>query len=210
VQAIQAAVDEFPIERMNDAGVPTGWNLYPSLIKAGYSQAEAFDLMTQATLDSIRANPRMAREVLAVKLLDGLTPVPTQMKTFHLPGEEPPDEKLKSIFFDSETLRIPSIIQLQRSIYQILQFFYAHIYPLLVWGGLAAVYFSLLRKPSLTWWTLAIIALTRIFIPDILGKADWRYTLGGMVLVQVITVLWLVLLIRGFNETVLDRKSEIA
>jgi hypothetical protein len=205
VQAIQAAVDEYPIERMNAAGVPTGWNLYPSLIKAGYSQAEAFDLMTQATWDSIQANPRMAREVLAVKLLDGLTPVPTQMKTFHLPGEDPPDEKLKSVFFDSETLRIPSIIQLQRSIYQILQFFYAHIYPLLVWVGLAAVYFSLLRKPSLTWWTLAAITLTRIFIPDILGKADWRYTLGGMVLVQVITVLWLVLLIRGFNETVLDK-----
>jgi hypothetical protein len=210
VQAIQAAVDEFPIERMNDAGVPTGWNLYPSLIKAGYSQAEAFNLMTQATWDSIRANPRMAREVLAVKLLDGLTPVPTQMKTFHLPGEEPPDERLKSVFFESETLRIPVIIQLQRSIYQILQFFYAHIYPMLVWVGLAAVYFSLLRKPSLTWWTLAIIALTRIFIPDILGKADWRYTLGGMVMVQVTTVLWLISLLRGIDEINSELKSKSA
>ncbi len=200
VRAIQAAVDEYPIERMNAAGVPTGWNLYPSLIKAGYSQADAFVLMTQATWDSIRANPRMAREVLTVKLLDGLTPVPTQMKTFHLPGEDPPDEKLKSVFFDSETLRIPSIIQLQQSIYQILQFFYAHIYPLLVWVGLAAVYFSLLRKPSLTWWTLAAIALTRIFIPDILGKADWRYTLGGMVLVQAVTVQWLRAVIAGIRS----------
>jgi hypothetical protein len=191
VQAIQTAIDEYPIERINQAGVPTGWNLYPSLIKAGFSQAEAFDLMTQATWDSIQANPRMAREVLTVKLLDGLTPVPTQMKTFHLPGEEPPDETLKSVFFDSETLRIPFIIQLQRSFYQIPQFFYAHIYPLLVWAGLAAVYFSLLKKPELIWWSVATIALSRIFIPDIMGKADWRYTLAGMVLVQVVTIQWL-------------------
>lgn len=200
VQAIQSAVDEFPIERMNEAGVPTGWNLYPSLIKAGYSQSEAFDLMTQATWDSIRANPRMAREVLTIKLLDGLTPVPTQMKTFHLPSEEPPDERLKSVFFDSETLRIPFIIHLQRSIYQILQFFYAQIYPLLVWIGLAAVYFSLLRKPELIWWSVAVIALSRIFIPDIMGKADWRYTLGGMVLVQSITVLWFASLFQGIGK----------
>ena len=202
VQAIQAAIDDFPIERMNEAGVPTGWNLYPSLIKAGYNQAETFELMTQATWDSIRANPRMAREVLVVKLLDGLTPVPTQMKTFHLPGEEPPDEGLKSVFFDSEALRIPFIIHLQRSIYQILQFFYAHLYPLLVWVGLAAVYFSLPRKPDLIWWSMAAIALSRIFIPDIMGKADWRYTLGGMVLLQAITVLWLCALVAGLYEMI--------
>lgn len=188
VQAIQSAVDEFPIERMNAAGVPTGWNLYPSLINAGYSQSEAFDLMTQATWDSIRANPRMAREVLAVKLLDGLTPVPTQMKTFYLPGEEPPNESLKSVFFDSETLRLPFMIHLQRGLYQALLFFYANIYSLLVWAGLIAVYFSLMRKPELVWWSVAAIALSRIFIPDIMGKADWRYTLGGMVLVQAVTV----------------------
>ena len=199
VQAIQAAVEEYPIQRMNDAGVPTGWNLYPSLIKAGYAPSQAFDLMTQAAWDSICANPRMAREVLAVKLKDGLMPVPTQMKTFPLPGEPALAEALKAQFFDSETLRLPGVIRLQRSIYTFLEFFYAHGYPLLVWLGLLAVYFSLLRKPLIIWWSLAAIALTRIFIPDIMGKADWRYTLSGMVLVQVVTVVWLSAVFAGIK-----------
>lgn len=200
VRAIQAAIEEFPIQRMNAAGVPTGWNLHPSLIQAGYAPAEAFDLMSRAVWDSIRANPRMAREVLVVKLKDGLTPVPTQMKTFHLPGEEPPDETLKSAFFDSESLRLPALIRLQRALYQPIQAFYQVIYPLLVWLGLLAVYFSLLRKPGLVWWVIAAIALTRIFIPDIMGKSDWRYTLAGMALVQGMTVLWLAAIMTGIKE----------
>lgn len=202
VQAIQAAVDEHPIEHMNEAGVPTGWNLYPSLIQAGYTPKEAFNLMTRAAWDSIRANPRMAREVLAVKLKDGLTPVPTQMKTFHLPGEDAPDEALKDQFFDSESLRLPAVIRLQRGIYRPLETFYKNFYPLLVWAGLAAVYFSLLRKPALAWWALAAIALTRVFIPDVMGKADWRYTLGGMLLIQAVTVLVLAAVIAGVKGIV--------
>lgn len=206
VQAIQAAVDEFPIERMNAAGVPTGWNLYPSLIKSGYSASEAFALMTDAVWDSIRSNPRMAREVLIVKLKDGLTPVPTQMKTFHLSGEQAPDETLKSAFFDSETLRLPSVIRLQRGIYNILKVFFNRAYPLLVWIGLIAAYFCLLRKPELTWWTLAAIALTRIFIPDIMGKSDWRYTLSGMVLLQAMTVLWVITVLQGIKRVISKEK----
>lgn len=207
VQSIQQAIKQNPIERMNEAGVPTGWNLYPSLIKDGYSQEEAFGLMTQAVWDSIRANPRMAREVLIVKLKDGLTPVPTQMKTFPLAGEPAIDETLKAQFFDSEKLRIPGVIELQRGIYQVLEFFYANTYPLFVWLGLAAVYFSLASKPELIWWSVAAIALTRIFIPDIMGKADWRYTLGGMVLIQTLTVVWFGTLIAGVTKAFRQAKA---
>jgi len=133
--------------------------------------------------------------------------VPTQMKTFHLPGEPAPDESLKAQFFDSETLRLPGVIRLQRGIYQVLEYFYAHIYPLLVWLGLAAVYFSLARQPELIWWSVAVIALTRIFIPDIMGKADWRYTLGGMLLIQVVTVVWLGAVIVGVRKAFCQAKA---
>lgn len=206
VKAIHSAIEEFPIERMNAAGVPTGWNIYPSLIKAGYTSSDAFKLMSDATRDSIRSNPRLAREVLIVKLKDGLTPVPTQMKTFNLPGEEPIEENLKQQFFRNEKLRLSSIIRLQRAIYQPVQVFYQDFYPLLVWAGLIAAYFCLLRKLELTWWTLIIIALTRIFIPDIMGKSDWRYTLSGMVLIQAITVQWLAAIFRGIKNIFLEKK----
>jgi len=200
VQSIAEAIKKYSIERMNDSGVPTGWNIYPSLIKAGYSSDQSFELMSNAVKDSILANPRMAIEVLIVKIKDGLTPVTTQMRTFPLPGEEFIQDPLKSKFFNSETLRINIFIRVQRAIYQLLRYFYENIYPWLVWVGFIATIFCIFRKPELIWWSIIAIALTRIFIPDVLGKSDWRYTLSGIPLIQTMTILWITTTCKGIKR----------
>jgi len=77
------------------------------------------------------------------------------------------------------------------------------IVPLLAWGmrrlwDKYQASFAGIRRGRLV--VLALCALTRIFIPDVMGKSDWRYTLSGMVLVQLMTVLWLTTLYVGIRS----------
>ena len=188
VKEIQKAIKQYPIEHLNSAGVPTGWNIYPSLISSGYTSSQAFGILAAAARDSIKNSPQLAWEILWTKLKDGLTPRTTHMITFSLPGEPPQPREIESQFFDPETQRIPSLILVQRAIYGITQFWYDHFYQFIVWAGLFAAYFCLLRKPTLIWGTLVAIMLTRIFIPDIMGKADWRYTISGLVLMVTLLI----------------------
>jgi hypothetical protein len=188
VKEIQNAIKQYPIEHLNSSGVPTGWNIYPSLISTGHTSSQAFEILAAAARDSIKNSPQLAWEILWTKLKDGLTPRTTHMITFSLPGEAPQPREIESQFFDPETQRIPSLIMLQRGIYTITQFWYDHFYQLIVWAGLFAAYFSLLRKPTLIWGTVVLIMLTRIFIPDIMGKADWRYTISGLVLMITLLI----------------------
>lgn len=191
VQKINAAIEEYPVERLNSSGVPTGWNIYPSLIKAGYSSSQSFGLLNDAAKDSIQNNWRMTWDVLWVKLKDGLTPLVTHMVTFPLPGEAVTQREIEPQFFDAETLQIPGLIKIQKMVYTLFQKWYDHLYQFWIWLGLLAAYFSLQRKPTLVWGTLAAIMLTRIFIPDIMGKSDWRYTIAGIVIMQALTISWL-------------------
>jgi hypothetical protein len=204
ISEIKKAVDQYPIERLNSSGVATGWNIYPSLIKAGYSNNQAFGLLSAAAKDSIKNNWRMAWDVLLVKLKDGLTPRTTFMFTFPLPGESVQLREIELQFFDPETLRIPWLIKLQRTIYSITQIWYDHFYQYWIWLGLFAAYFCLQRKPNLIWGSLVLIMLTRIFIPDIMGKSDWRYTISGLVLLQMVTMGLLTSLCYGIRAVIQD------
>jgi hypothetical protein len=207
VKQMSKAVEEFPIENMDPSRVPTGWNLYPSLIKAGFSSSQAFGLMADAVKDSIVNNKRMAWEILRIKLLDGLTPRTTNMYTFPLTGESDKLREIAQQFFDYETLRIPWIINFQRAIYRLTQIWFDSFYQLWIWLGLLAAYFCLQRKPTMIWGTIITIMLTRIFIPDIMGKADWRYTIAGLVLMTLLTIAWLSALGYGIQTVIRDLKS---
>ena len=208
VQEINAAIKEYPIERLNSSGVPTGWNVYPSLVKAGYSSSQSFGLLSDAAKDSIQSNWRMAWDVLWVKLRDGLTPATTHMVTFSLPGEPEIIREIEPQFFDAEALRIPLLIKIQRVLYTVILSWYEHLYQYWIWLGLLAAYFSLQRKPTLVWGALAAIMLTRIFIPDIMGKSDWRYTIAGIVIMQALAVNWLSAIGYGVKAGLKKEKSD--
>lgn len=208
VQQINAAVEKYPIKNMDPSGVPTGWNLYPSLTKAGFSSFQAFDLMSKAAKDSIKNNRRMAWDILLIKLKDGLTPRTTNMYTFSLPGEQAKKREIAQQFFDIESLRIPVLIKLQRAIYGVTQKWYDNFYQYWIWAGLFAAYFCLQRKPTLVWGTLVLIMLTRIFIPDIMGKSDWRYTISGLVLMQTFSFIWIITTAYGIKAIFAVEKKE--
>ena len=40
-----------------------------------------------------------------------------------------------------------------------------------------------------------------------MGKADWRYTLGGMLLIQVVTVVWLGAVVAGVRKAFCQAKA---
>lgn len=207
VQKIKKAIEDYPIKKLDPSGVATGWNLYPSLIKSGYSSVQAFSLMSDAANDSIKNNRRMAWDILRIKLLDGLTPRTTNMYTFPLSGEPAKQREIAQQFFDYETLRIPWIIKLQRAIYGLTQIWFDSFYQIWIWLGILAAYFCLQRKPTLIWWAIIMIMLTRIFIPDIMGKADWRYTIAGLVLMTTLTIAWLSDLVYGIQSVIRDWKK---
>jgi hypothetical protein len=163
--------------------------------------------MADAAKDSIANNKRMAWVILRIKLLDGLTPRTTNMYTFPLTGESDKQREIAQQFFDYETLRIPWIINFQRAIYRLTQIWFDSFYQLWIWLGLLAAYFCLQRKPTMIWGTIITIMLTRIFIPDIMGKADWRYTIAGLVLMTLLTIAWLSALGYGIQTVIRDLKS---
>jgi 4-amino-4-deoxy-L-arabinose transferase-like glycosyltransferase len=207
VQKIKGAIENYPIKNMDPSGVPTGWNLYPSLMASGYTSVQAFSLMADAARDSIKNNTQMAWDILRIKLMDGLTPRTTNMYTFPLPGEPNKQREIAQQFFDFESLRIPWLIKTQRAIYNITQIWFDSFYQFWIWMGLFAAYFCLQRKPTLMWSALVLIMVTRIFIPDIMGKADWRYTISGLVLMTMLTIAWLTSLGYGIRSVISDWKK---
>ncbi len=164
--------------------------------------------MSDAAKESIKNNWRMTWDILRIKLMDGLTPRTTNMYTFPLPGETSKTREIAEKFFDAETLRIPLLIRLQRVIYSVTQIWFDSVYQYWVWLGLLAAFYCLQRKPTMIWGTLVLIMLTRIFIPDIMGKADWRYTISGLVLMQVLTIAWLTAIGYGIRSVIKDWRSD--
>jgi hypothetical protein len=174
---------------------------------AGYSRDEGFGLLSTAARDSIMNNWELTRDVLQIKLKEGLTPRTTEMTTYPLPDESGRERReIESKFFDAESLNIPVLIKLQRAIYDLTQRWYDNLYQYWVWIGLIALYFCLHRKPVLIWGALVLITLSRIFIPDILGNAVWRYTLLGMVLLQMLAITWIITTAYGVKDMIAGDK----
>lgn len=194
IQKIQGAIGEYPAEITDKKGVPTGWEIYPSLLKAGNSASQSMDLLKTAALDSIRNNPELTIRLLNLKINTGLEPVLTHDVTYSLPGEltRPP-----SVYFDQDNLSIPALIRLQRSANKNIYMWYPHIHPVWTMFCVLALVLSSIRRPLVVWAGLAAIVATRIFIPLSMSVPFWRYTLSGWFPLQILTFSWILVLARG-------------
>ncbi|HET7145373.1 MAG TPA: hypothetical protein VFI68_15235 [Anaerolineales bacterium] len=189
VQEIQAAIDRYPISVTDKKGVPTGWEVYSGLIKAGYTTEQSFNLLKQAAVDSIKNNWSLTYRLLLIKLRAGLRPETTHMFSLPLPSES--HQSYKMGYFEQEDLSIPVLILAQRKTYEYMQAWYDSIYPLWVYLCIFAMIFSLYRSPKMIWLTFILIISTRIFIPNIMGLSHWRYTLAGLIPLQILGICWI-------------------
>lgn len=166
-------------------GEPTGWNIYPYLIRQGYGNEQAFAILRQAAMDSIKKDYWVTLKVLAVKLKDAFIPTMIAAQTFDLPGEPTGFSNLKALYFDQDQAPFPWLVYLQRQIYVVLDFHYRFLYPMWFWICLIATVYSLYRKPFIIYLPIVLIALTRVFIPNLIGLSHWRPTVSGIVLLQI-------------------------
>lgn len=204
VQTINEVLKKYPAVITDKSGVPTGWEIYPSLLDAGYSTDQAFDLMASAAWDSIIHDKKKAVRLLFIKYKAGLKPEITHNITYPLPDEQPIKDEMKAEFFDEDTLVIPFLITLQRQINESTIQWYPRIYPTWVLFCIFTVFISWLRLPLEKWTTLTIITATRIFIPLTIGVAFWRYSLAGWIPAQIIAVSWIWGFIYGIKNILLD------
>ncbi|MBT3337718.1 MAG: hypothetical protein HN855_12940 [Anaerolineae bacterium] len=200
IQTINKAIEIYPVIATDNSNVPTSLELYPNLLKAGYSTKEIMDLYTQAVFDSITNDWELTFRFLELKFNDALKPEVTHLKTFALPGEALDPGTVKETYFDLERLSIPLIINIQRKINAYLPTFYATIYPHIVWFLVIALFFALYRKPSNLWLAFFVITSTRILIPTIMSASLWRFTLAGLIPLQISAVAWLFILARGIQK----------
>jgi hypothetical protein len=199
VKTIEQTIMNYPIIVEEPSGVPTGGEIYPSLIEAGYTPEQAFELLKEATLDSIRSNKRLAFEILVLKLETGLEPKPLLDITLALPNEPVRTDEVKPEFFDIESLSIPRLIRLQRWSDLTVNWVYMHLYAIWVIFCLLALSLSLFHKPMLTWAALILIIATRILIPLTLGLPGWRFILSAWIPLQISAIIWIFLFAKGIK-----------
>ena len=200
IQAMQEAIEDHPIEITDQKGVPTGWEIYPALLAAGYSPNQAFDLMGSAAWDAIYNNPRLAIKVLFNKYDRGLTPQMQPMITYPLPGEEAFGDILYDDYFYQKSPNLPGLIGLRRQVDEFVRASYPLLYPGWVLFVLLTVFLSFFRSPWQTWSAHTIITASRILIPLTLGVAFWRYTLAGWLPAQITAIAWLWVLAQGLRQ----------
>jgi len=207
VQEIEHWIDIYPIEDTEKENVATGGKIYPSLIKAGHSPQEAFDLLEQAALDSIKANYRWIPKIVELKLKDAFKPRIYHMFTYPLDGESTQPAEVYAEFFNTNNVTVPFLINTQRAFYEIFQNHLAKIYRFFTLFALVAALFSLYRKPFLQWFTLVVIVLTRIFISNLISIAMWRYTMAGIVFLVVFGLIGSAVLIYGIQDILTQKKG---
>ncbi len=199
-QVIQQAIEAHPIEITDQKGVPTGWEIYPAVLAAGYTPNQAFDLMESAAWDSIRANPARAVEILFNKYQRGLTPGLQPMLVYPLPGEDGFAEIWRDEYFYQKTPNLPLLIGLRRAIDDSLRASYPRLYPGWVLFALLTVFLSFFRAPRLAWSAHALITASRILFPMTIGVAFWRYALAGWIPAQITAIAWLWVFAQGLIQ----------
>ncbi len=199
-QVIQQAIEAHPIEITDQKGVPTGWEIYPAVLAAGYTPNQAFDLMESAAWDSIRAHPARAVEILFNKYQRGLTPGLQPMLVYPLPGEDGFAEIWRDEYFYQKTPNLPLLIGLRRAIDDSLRASYPRLYPGWVLFALLTVFLSFFRAPRLAWSAHALITASRILFPMTIGVAFWRYALAGWIPAQITAIAWLWVFAQGLIQ----------
>lgn len=207
IREIRRITSIFPPVITDQKGVATGWEIYPSLISAGYGRNEAITLMQTAATDSILNDPQVSFEILMTKYEQGLRlglPYPITYPLPHEPGWGVP---VRTEFFIEEPLQYPLFIQIQRIIYVFLDFWYSLLYP---WGIIIcvlALLFSAIRTPVNIWSILVLIVGTRIFLPLTLSVAFWRYSLAGWLPLQILALVFLSTVIAGAVKSFRTHKN---
>jgi hypothetical protein len=168
--------------------VPTGWMIYTELTEYGYTSQQAFSILRQAALDSIANDYRITWQVIAVKIRDSFRPEPNAMLTLPLPGENTQIDGIKSLYFEEEKFVIPSLVLLQREIYEWLLSYYYVIYPTWAWFCVAAMLLCLYRKPVIPWLPIVLISLFRVGLPNVIGLSLWRFVVPGLPLMQILAL----------------------
>lgn len=199
-QVIQQVIEAHPIEITDQKGVPTGWEIYPAMLAAGYTPNQAFDLMESAAWDSIRANPARAIEILFNKYQRGLTPGLQPMLVYPLPGEDGFVEIWRDEYFYQKTPNFPLLIGLRRAIDDSLRANYPRLYPGWVLFALLTVFLSFFGAPRLAWSAHALITASRILFPMTIGVAFWRYALAGWIPAQITAIAWLWVFAQGLIQ----------
>ncbi|MBI9048004.1 MAG: hypothetical protein JEZ00_01175 [Anaerolineaceae bacterium] len=194
MQEIQSASDQYPIAISDRSGVATGWEIFPSLIKAGYTRKEAFSLFGQASIDSITRDWHVTLKLFEIKIRTAILPQPFHIFTYPLPGEEPINRPIEKKYYDEDTLCLPFLIKPMRVALDTIKHNYSTLYRPWFFLALASVFFGLYRQPMQLWIGIGLIVLTRIFIPNMMGLTHWRYTVSAILLVQIYLANWLVTL----------------
>jgi hypothetical protein len=169
----------------NTSNVPSSWTIYYLLLQHGYTSEQAFSLLEQASIDSIRNDLPLAWKLLVIKIQKGLEPQALIPATFLFPGEKADFELLNSDYFDQENALFPVIVHLQRSIDSVIGKGYQTFYGIWLWLCLGMSFICLYRKPFFQWTPLAAIAVNNVFLPTVMGMSMWRYVLSGIILMQI-------------------------
>lgn len=204
VKEINKWVERFPIEITDSSGVATPGEIYPSLIEAGYSTQEAFDIFEKAAWDSILSSKQLIPTVVKLKLRDAFRPEISHLKTFPLPDEKDKYENLYgdlyTEYFDPSYVSVSQLVRLQRDFYQFFESPASGIYRIMVLFALFTVFLSFFKKPFIKWAALAFITALRIFIPNLMSVANWRYTVAGIPLLLIFGFIALATLFYGVKD----------
>jgi hypothetical protein len=173
-----------PIAKPSQGDAPTAWTMYYALIDHGYGSEQAFALLQQATLDSIRRDPAQTLRLLLFKLRQGFEPHPFIPATFPLAGEQSAFETLNSGYFDPEPIFIPLFVNLQRRINDLVGRWYESVFTVWFWLGAVMLFICAYRRPFWAWFPLVVVAINVTLLPTIIGMSMWRYVLFGVVLMQ--------------------------
>ncbi len=150
----------------NTSDVPSGWTIYYLLLQHGYTSEQAFSILDQASVDSIRNDISLSLKLLVIKIQKGLEPQAIIPATFPFPGEKAGFVTLNSSYFDKENLFIPVIINLQRSAQGVISKWYKEFYTLWFWLGLGMSFICLYRKPFFQWMPLSSHCCDQCFFAD--------------------------------------------
>ncbi len=186
VKNIQAALAAYD-KPLGQTLVPTGWEIYPTLLSYGYTENQAIKLLGDAARDSIRSYPDLALRVYLLKLKDSFIPSHSGVmeKTFQLVEE---NGKIigalpysKAWYFDAQQTSFYAFIPWQQKIYDGLPLFDGYLYRPFVFFSLALALLAFYQKQFFKWTPMALIVLSRMFIPITIGIAHWNYMLAGIV-----------------------------
>jgi 4-amino-4-deoxy-L-arabinose transferase-like glycosyltransferase len=192
IQEIRSMAAEYPPVITDKKGVATSRELFDSFMLAGYESNQAIEIMKNATLDSIFRDPEKSIELLLFKYYKGLQPALPNLHTYPLPGE--PYWEEGNEFFDLDILVIPSLIQIQRTANEVAFAWYGLLFPIWVLICIAALIFSTVRQPMIIWSMLILTLAYKIFAPLTISVSFWRYTLSGLLPLQVIAFAWLLVI----------------